>query len=83
MPQDDRDRGGDRDRVDGSPLSVVLFNLTHDSDRDRVSIGDLLEALGYRPLGAMLLIFAVPNVLPVPPGTSAVLGTPLISWRRK
>ena len=25
-----------------------------------------------------MLIFAAPNILPVPPGTSAVLGTPLV-----
>jgi hypothetical protein len=71
-------RPRDGDRVDGNPLSVVLFNLAHDSGRERISVGDLLDALGDRALGAMMFIFAVPNVLPVPPGTSAVLGTPLI-----
>lgn len=37
-----------------------------------------MEALGDRALGALMFIFAVPNILPVPPGTSAVLGTPLV-----
>lgn len=60
------------------PLSVVLFSLAHDSARKRVSIGDLLAALGDRAIGALMFIFAVPNVLPVPPGVSAILGTPLI-----
>lgn len=71
-------RQEDRDGVTGKPLSVVLFNLAHDSDRERLSVGDLLDALGDRALGAMMFILAVPNVLPVPPGPSAVLGTPLI-----
>lgn len=65
-------------RHKGLPLSVVLFDLAHDSRRDRVSIGDLLAALGDRAIGALMFIFAVPNVLPVPPGVSAILGTPLI-----
>ncbi|QCB48373.1 exopolysaccharide biosynthesis protein [Hydrogenophaga sp. PAMC20947] len=60
------------------PLSIVLFKLAHDTERERVSIGDLLTALGDRAIGALMFIFAVPNVLPVPPGVSAVLGTPLI-----
>jgi hypothetical protein len=62
----------------GSPLSVVLFNLAHDFSRERVSVGDLLDELGDRALGALMFVFAVPNVLPVPPGTSAILGTPLV-----
>jgi hypothetical protein len=62
----------------GLPLSVVLFSLAHDSARERISVGDLLAALGDRAIGALMFIFAVPNVLPVPPGVSAILGTPLI-----
>lgn len=62
----------------GLPLSVVLFELAHDTGRERVSIGDLLGALGDRAIGALMFIFAVPNVLPVPPGVSTILGTPLI-----
>jgi hypothetical protein len=33
---------------------------------------------GPRALGALMFVFAIPNVLPTPPGTSAVLGAPLI-----
>ena len=39
---------------------------------------DLIDALGDRALGALMFLFAMPNVLPVPPGTSAVLGAPLV-----
>lgn len=62
----------------GIPLSVVLFRLAHDRHRDRVAFGDLLEALEDRAIGALMFIFAVPNVLPMPPGVSAILGAPLI-----
>lgn len=60
------------------PLSVVLRILSSDLSRERISVGDLLAALGDRALGALMFVFAIPNVLPTPPGTSAVLGAPLV-----
>ena len=64
---------------DGSQtLSAVLLALAAQTDRERISIGDLVAARGDRALGALLFIFAFPNVLPVPPGTSTLLGVPLI-----
>lgn len=62
----------------GQALSTVLRMLAQETGRERVSIGELLHALGDRALGALLFIFAFPNVLPVPPGTSAILGAPLV-----
>jgi hypothetical protein len=59
-------------------LSEILRDLAEDPARERVSIADLLAAMQDRALGALLFIFAVPNVVPVPPGTSAILGAPLI-----
>lgn len=59
-------------------LSAMLQALAQDDSRDRISVGDLLEALGDRALAALLFVFAVPNVLPVPPGTSSILGAPLV-----
>ena len=41
-------------------------------------MGDLLVALGDRTTAALLFIFAFPNVLPTPPGTSTVLDAPLV-----
>ncbi|WP_425259317.1 exopolysaccharide biosynthesis protein [Rubrivivax sp. RP6-9] len=60
------------------PLSAMLHALAQDDSRERIAVGDLLAALGDRALAALLFVFAVPNVLPVPPGTSAVLGAPLV-----
>jgi hypothetical protein len=59
-------------------LSVLLHGLAHDGARERISVHDLIDALGDRALGALMFLFAMPNVLPVPPGTSAVLGAPLV-----
>lgn len=62
----------------GHRLSDVLAGLAADAQRERIAVRDLLQALDGRALGALLFFFAVPNVLPVPPGTSALLGAPLI-----
>ncbi len=62
----------------GQTLSAVLLDLAAQTDRERISVADLLAALGDRALGALIFIFAFPNVLPVPPGTSTLLGAPLV-----
>lgn len=59
-------------------LSDILMALALDESRERITVAALLEALQHRALGALLFIFALPNVLPAPPGTSAVLGAPLV-----
>lgn len=59
-------------------LSAVLRQLAADTTRERITVADLLAALGDRAIGALLFVFAFPNVLPTPPGTSTVLGTPLV-----
>lgn len=68
-------------RIDEEPkqaLSSLLLALAQREDAARVSIDDLLQALGDRALGALIFFFAFPNVLPLPPGTSFILGAPLV-----
>jgi hypothetical protein len=67
-----------RARPRGGKLSEILNSVAADQTRERVSIADLFEVLRDRAFGALMLIFAAPNVLPLPPGTSTVLGAPLI-----
>ena len=43
-----------------------------------VSLGEVLDAFGDRAFGALMLLFAAPNMLPLPPGVSVVLGAPLL-----
>src|SRR5690554_8128838 len=59
-------------------LSGLLLDIVQDETRTRISVADLLAALQVRAFGALLLIFALPNVIPTPPGTSAILGLPLL-----
>jgi hypothetical protein len=66
------------DGAAGQTLSDLLHGLAQQAGRDRISVRDLIDALGDRALGALLFLFAFPNVLPMPPGTSAVLGAPLV-----
>ncbi len=67
-----------QERHGSVPLSVVLFRLANDDSRERISVGDLLAALGDRAIGALMFFFAAPNILPVPPGVSTLLGAPLL-----
>jgi len=59
-------------------LSQMLQNITADETRDVISFGDILAALHGRAFGALMMIFAFPNILPSPPGMAGVLGLPLV-----
>lgn len=63
-----------------SRLSDIVRSM--DTSQD-TSIGDLADSLGERAFGALMFIFAVPNAIPTPPGTSAILGLPLVilTWQ--
>jgi hypothetical protein len=65
-------------RLRGRKLSDILNTVAADQSRERISIADLFEVLSDRAFGALMLILATPNVLPLPLGTSAVLGAPLV-----
>lgn len=59
-------------------VTEILTAIAEDPARLRVSVADLLAAMQDRAFGALMLIFAMPNALPMPPGTSAILGAPLV-----
>ncbi|QLQ20554.1 MAG: exopolysaccharide biosynthesis protein [Exiguobacterium profundum] len=59
-------------------LSDILTEIGTDTARTRISVADIMEATGARAIGALILLFAAPNVLPTPPGTSSILGMPLV-----
>ena len=59
-------------------LSQILEELAADTSRARVSLADLVGAMHGRAFGALILIFAIPNALPAIPGTSGILGLPLL-----
>lgn len=56
----------------------MLRLIADNPANQRISIRLLLDTLGDRAIGALMLVFALPNVVPTPPGTSAILGLPLV-----
>ena len=44
----------------------------------KVSVRQMVDHFGHRAFGAVFFTFALPNVLPLPPGASGVLGLPLV-----
>jgi hypothetical protein len=58
-------------------LSDILKRLSENSDPD-MTLGDIVKALGERGFGALILMFAAPNLIPLPPGSSFVFGVPLL-----
>lgn len=65
---------------DPQRLSEIVRSL---AGRPDMTIGEIVNLFGERAFGALIFIFAVPNILPTPPGTSALLGLPLIflTWQ--
>ena len=61
----------------GEPLSAILTEFCEDT-HGAISVGEIVDRFGSRAFGALLFIFSVPNVLPLPPGSSTILGLPLV-----
>lgn len=59
-------------------LSEILMEIAQDTSRETVTIGALMTSLEGRARAALILIFAFPNALPAIPGTSGILGLPLL-----
>lgn len=57
------------------PISEILRELC---EEDSVRIGDIIDRFGGRAFGALMFVFAIPNLLPLPPGSSTILGAPLL-----
>lgn len=80
MASDERFMRADKGDSGRSDLrfSEILANLAGDESRERISVGDILASMDDRAIAALIFVFAVPNCFPTPPGTSSVLGIPLI-----
>jgi hypothetical protein len=76
IPKDERDRA----KAPKSPrTSTLLRDFIETQTEPRVTMGDLRDALDDRGFGVLILIFALPNLVPVNiPLLSAVLGLPLV-----
>ena len=63
-------------------LADILHRLSL-ADKTHLSVRDMTEALGERSLGASLTVFALPNLMPLPPGSTVIFGIPLliVTWQ--
>lgn len=59
-------------------LSEILSEIAADTSEERITLARLMEAMEARAYGALILIFAFPNILPSPPGLAGLLGLPLL-----
>jgi hypothetical protein len=61
-------------------LSQLLTDFAANLNAERVSVRDIIDSLGHRSFGFTLLIFALPNSLPILgiPGVSTITGLPLL-----
>ncbi len=60
--------------------SDVLAKFRANLPPDRVSLGDLIGALGDRSLGTILLALALPTIAPVPLGVSCLFDLPILFY---
>ncbi|MGG5888079.1 exopolysaccharide biosynthesis protein [Falsiroseomonas sp. HC035] len=61
------------------PVSELVTGIARDWPSERLTLGDLMEALGARGYGVLIVLFALPNLLPVYiPGLSPIFGVPLL-----
>lgn len=58
-------------------FSEVLIDLRSGAE-EQVTVGTILNAFGGRAFGPVLLAFAAPNLLPLPPGAPMVFAPPIL-----
>ena len=59
------------------PLSAVLADIAGHGE-DRISVEELTQKFGGRAIGALLFIFGLACMLPLPPGATTIFGFPLV-----
>ena len=58
--------------------SDALIEALEGFTQEQVAIRDLLATIGDRAFGLVLLLFALPNCIPGPPGLGSILGLPVV-----
>ena len=59
------------------PVSAILNGIAQ-HEADRISMGELTERFGGRAMGALLFVFGLACMLPLPPGGTTIFGIPLL-----
>lgn len=60
--------------TDATSTSDVFRTLADIGEGDRIELGSLAVALGDRAFGLLVLVFALPNIVPMIPGVSTISG---------
>lgn len=63
---------------DGAHRTSDLLVAAVQGESERVTIGQILDALDNRAFGLATLLFAIPSVIPMPPGVPTVVGIALL-----
>jgi hypothetical protein len=58
-------------------LSELLRHVS-ESAGERISLGEIADVMADRSFGAFLVVFCLPNLIPLPPGATFILGLPLV-----
>jgi hypothetical protein len=64
--------------LNGLSASKALETIAAEDEPERIGLGDLVARLGDRAFGVILLVVALPNCLPMPPGSSGFFGALLM-----
>jgi hypothetical protein len=68
-----------QDPLNGRRISEILLTLSQGFTSQEMTIRELRDALSGRIYGVLLLVLALPNLVPFPmPGLSAITGLPLL-----
>ncbi|HSX49598.1 MAG TPA: exopolysaccharide biosynthesis protein [Cellvibrio sp.] len=80
MPSSEPDPRPSALRHSSVSLSSLLLAFAANFTAERVRVRDITESLGQRSFGFILLIFALPNSLPILgiPGVSTITGLPML-----
>lgn len=80
---DDPDKSRRRRHPPRKRLSEILSEIAADNAQGDITIADLMRLMEGRARAALIFLFAMPNVLPAPPGLSGLLGLPLLylTWQ--
>ncbi|MFN6954919.1 MAG: exopolysaccharide biosynthesis protein [Acetobacteraceae bacterium] len=61
-----------------TPVSDIILATARDWPLPRITLGELIAAFGMRSYGLLIVLFAIPNLLPIYiPGLSPIFGIPL------
>lgn len=65
-------------RPPAPPTSELLIRIVEGCPEGEVSVGNLIDGLGDRAFGIILLILSLPVAIPGPPGLPVIFGTPML-----